>query len=390
LLSYFNTFKNPTLKNGKINILNYFFRGFTMKVKAYKKDLQEAFKKVISEKKSALPILTNFLLKAEDGKLTVYGTDLEVYTSYIIPADVEEEGSICVNSKKMIDISKVLAQNEALLYTDGETLKITSGKTKYSLPTFDSEDFPLPESYPSDLTVLISGKELLEGVSRTIYAVSKDESRFALNGVCFSFIDDKLEFVATDGHRLALYSTQISGKLEGKYIVPQKALNEIKKLVSDVEDVEVAVSGSSIFFKGSNYILSARLLEGIFPDYKQVIPDSFNIEITLSKSELIESIKRVIIAEENDNKPIKLRILDNKLIISTPPTSDAYAEDEIEVSYDGEEFEIGFNGKYILDAVDEIENENIVIKFINKDSQTVIVPGNSEERYLAVVMPMTI
>jgi DNA polymerase-3 subunit beta len=361
-----------------------------MKVKAYKKDLQDAFKKVISEKKSALPILTNFLLKAEDGKLTVYGTDLEVYTLYTIPADVEEEGSICVNSKKISDISKVLAQNEALLYTDGETLKITSGKTKYSLPTFEADDFPLPESYPSDLTVLISGKEFLEGVSRTIYAVSKDESRFALNGVCFSFIDDKLEFVATDGHRLALYSTQISGKLEGKYIVPIKALSEIKKLVSDVEDVEVAVSGSSIFFKGSNYILSARLLEGIFPDYKQVIPDSFSIEITLSKSELIESIKRVIIAEDNDNKPIKLKLFNNKLIISTPSTSDAYAEDEIEVSYDGKEFEIGFNGKYILDAVDEIENENIVIKFINKDSQTVIVPEDSEERYLAVVMPMTI
>jgi DNA polymerase sliding clamp subunit (PCNA homolog) len=105
---------------------------------------------------------------------------------------------------------------------------------------------------------------------------------------------------------------------------------------------------------------------------------------------LIDSIKRVIIAEENDNKPIKLKLLDNKLIISTPPTSDTYAEDEIEVNYDGEEFEIGFNGKYILEAVDEIEDKNIVAKFINKDSQTVIIPENPEERYLAVVMPMTI
>jgi DNA polymerase III, beta subunit (EC 2.7.7.7) len=277
-----------------------------------------------------------------------------------------------------------------LLYTDGETLKITSGKTKYSLPTFEADDFPLPESYPSDLAILISGQELLKGISKTIYAVSKDESRFALNGVCFSFINGKLDFVATDGHRLALYNIQVNGNLEGKYIVPLKALNELKKLVSDFEDVEVAVSGSSIFFKGSNYILSARLLEGVFPDYTQVIPNSFNIEIVLSKSELIDSIKRVIIAEDNDNKPIKLKLVNNKLIISTPPTSDAYAEDEIEVNYDGEEFEIGFNGKYILEAVDEIEDKNIVVKFINKDSQTVIIPENPEERYLAVVMPMTI
>lgn len=132
------------------------------------------------------------------------------------------------------------------------------------------------------------------------------------------------------------------------------------------------------------------MLEGVFPDYTQVIPNSFNIEITLSKSELLDSIKRVIIAEENDNKPIKLKLLDNKLIISTPPTSDSYAEDEIEVNYDGEEFEIGFNGRYILEAVDEIEDKNIVVKFINKDSQTVIIPENPEEKYLAVVMPMTI
>ena len=362
-----------------------------MKLKAYKKDLQDAFKKVISEKKAALPILTNFLLKAENGKLTVYGTDLEVYTLYTIPADIEEEGSVCVSSKKISDISKVLPQNEVQLHTDGTNLKVISGKTKYSLPTFEADDFPLPEAFPSDLSVLISGSELLKGISKTIYAVSKDESRFALNGVCFSFINGKLDFVATDGHRLALYSTAITEKaVEGKYIVPLKALNEIKKLVSDVEDIEVAVSGSSIFFKGSNYITSARLLEGVFPDYTQVIPTSFNIEINLSKSELIDAIKRVIIAEENENKPIKLKLLNNKLIISTPPTSEFVAEDEIEVNYDGEEFEIGFNGKYILEAVDGIEDKKVIVKFINKDSQTVFIPENSEEKYLAVVMPMTI
>lgn len=362
-----------------------------MKLKAYKKYLQEAFKKVISEKKAALPILTNFLLKAEEGKLTVYGTDLEVYTSYTIQADVEEEGVICVNAKKLSDISKVLAQNEVELVTEGYNLKILSGKTKYNLPTFEVEDFPLPEAFPSDLAVLISGNELLKGISKTLYAVSKDESRFALNGVCFSFIDGKLDFVATDGHRLALYTTQITGKgLEGKYIVPQKALNEIKKLVSDVEDVEVAVSGSSIFFKGSNYTLSARLLEGLFPDYTQVIPKSFNIEIKLSKEELIETIKRVIITEENENKPIKLRLINDRLIVSTPSSSDIYAEDEIEINYQGSEFEIGFNGRYILEAIDKIEDKNIVIKFIDKDSQTVIVPENLEEKYLSVVMPMSI
>jgi DNA polymerase III, beta subunit (EC 2.7.7.7) len=233
-----------------------YFGGTNMKLKTYKKDLQEALKKVISEKKAALPILTNFMLKAEDGKLTIYGTDLEVYTTYSIFADVEEEGAICVNAKKLTDISKVLGKEDVSIYTEKESLKITSGKTKYSLSTFEADDYPLPEAFPSNTTVLVSGKELLKGINKTIYAVSKDSSRFALNGVCFSFNGNELELVATDGHRLALYNIQISGNLEGKYIVPTKALNELKKLVSDIEDVEITVSESSIFFKGYNYTMS--------------------------------------------------------------------------------------------------------------------------------------
>jgi DNA polymerase-3 subunit beta len=364
-----------------------------MKVKIYKKDLQEALKKVISEKKATFPILANFLLKAEDGKLTILGTDLEVYSSYTLPADVEEEGSICANSKKLIDISKVLSQNEALLYTDGEALKVISGKTKYSLQTLEPDDYPLPEEFPTDKAVLISGKELLQGISKTIYAVSKDDSRFALNGVCFSFDNSKLEFVATNGHRLALYSTEITGKgIEGKYIVPTKALNELKKLVSDVEDVEVAVSESSIFFKGSNYMLSARLLEGIFPDYRQVIPNNFNIEVSLPKSELISTIKRVIITEEDENKPIKMLFTKNKLIVSTASKlyTDVHAEDELDINYDKQDFEIGFNGKYILEAIDKIDSDNVIAKFIDKDSQSMFIPENPEERYLSLVMPMTL
>lgn len=363
-----------------------------MKLKTHKKDLQEALKKVISEKKSSLPILTNFLLKAEDGKLTVYGTDLEVYAIYSIYADIEEEGSVCVNAKKLADISKVLGKDEVSIHmADKGNLKITSGKTKYSLSTFETDDYPLPEKFPHDSVVLVSGKELLEGISKTVYAVSKDSSRFALNGVCFAFNNDELELVGTDGHRLALYNIKINGKLEGKYIVPTKALNELKKLVSDVEDVEIAVSESTIFFKGSNYMLSARLLEGIFPDYKQVIPKDYNTEITLPKEELIGCIKRVTVAVEDDNKPIKMTLTKNKLTISTASkiSTDAHAEDEIDVNYDGQDLEIGFNGRYIMEAVDKIGSDNVVIKLINKDSQTTFAP-DQEEKYLAIVMPMTI
>lgn len=364
---------------------------FSMKINVDKKSFQEAVKKVIAEKKAALPILTNFLLKAEDGRLVIHGTDLEVFTTYWINADVEEEGSVCVNAKKLTDISKVLPSAEVNLHIDKNNLKITSGKTKYSLPTTPAEDFPTFEEFPSDLAVSISGNTLLEGISKTVYASSRDESRFALNGVCFSFVNNHIDFVATDGHRLALYKGEITGgKIEGKYIVPQKALAEVKKLVSEYEDIEVAISGSSIFFKGSDWMLSARLLEGVFPDYTQVIPSAFNIEIEVSKGDILDSVKRVIVAEEKDTKPIKIILKENKLIVSTPTSEDTFAEDEIDIDYTGEDFEIGFNGKYIIEALDEIQDSRVLIKFINKDSQTVIVPKDENEPYLAVVMPMNI
>ncbi|MGB9766365.1 MAG: DNA polymerase III subunit beta [Sulfurihydrogenibium sp.] len=362
-----------------------------MKITVDRKIFQEAVKKVIAEKKAALPILTNFLLKAENGRLVIQGTDLEVFTTYWINADVEEEGAVCVNAKKLTDISKVLPSTEVSLSLEKSNLKIVSGKTKYSIPTVDPNDFPTFESFPSDLAVSISGSTLLNGITKTVYAASKDESRFALNGVCFSFVDSHIDFVATDGHRLALYKGEITGKgVEGKHIVPQKALSEVKKLVSEYEDVEIAISGSSIFFKGGDWMLSARLLEGIFPDYTQVIPTTFNIQVEVSKNEIIDSVKRVVVAEESDAKPIKLTLKENKLIVSTPTSEDTFAEDEIDIDYEGEEFEIGFNGKYIIEAIDEIEDSRVLMKFINKDSQTVIVPKDENEPYLAVVMPMSI
>ncbi len=362
-----------------------------MKITVDRKSFQDAVKKVISERKTAFSILTNFLLKAQDGKLIIQGTDLEVFTTYWINADIKEEGTVCVNAKKLTDISKVLPSSEVSLHMDKNNLKITSGKTKYSLATTPAEDFPNFDEFPYDLAVSISGNTLLKGISKTVYAASKDESRFALNGVCFSFKDGHIDFVATDGHRLALYKGEITGKnLEGKYIVPQKALAEVKKLVSEYEDIEVAISESSIFYKGSQWMLSARLLEGVFPDYPQVIPSSFNIQVEVSKGEILDSVKRVIVAEESDAKPIKITLKENKLVVSTPTSEDTFAEDEIDIDYQGENFEIGFNGKYIIEAIDEIEDSVVLIKFINKDSQTVIVPKDENEPYLAVVMPMNI
>lgn len=360
-----------------------------MKLTISKRDFQEALRKVLSEKKSTLPILTNFMLRAEDGKLSIYGTDLEVYSTYTIPANVIEDGEICVNSKKLIDISKVLPTLDITLEKQDNTLKIIAGKTKYSLPTIDTDDFPTFDSFPEDISIKTVAGQLLKGLNKTSHAASKDESRFTLNGICFSFTNDRLELAATDGHRLAIYKIDYQGKMEGKYIVPIKAIAELKKLLPNAIDVDIAAVGSNMFFKSSEWTLQTRLLDGYFPDYAAVIPNSYEIQIVLSKDEFLEALKRVTIAIEEAAKPIKIELTKGSMKISSV-SEGSFAEDILDVDYDLEDFEIGFNGNYLIEAVAEVDTSEVVIEFTGKDSQTVIKPSKDTQDYLAVVMPMSV
>ncbi len=362
-----------------------------MEVIIDKADLQNILKKVISatEKKSVLPALANFLIEAKDGKLIVQGTDLEVHVLASVFADVKEEGIVSVNAKKLTDISRLLPQNEVLLKLEDDKLKVKSGKTKYNLPTFPTDEFPQMYPFPQDTSFTISGEELINAINKTIYATAKDETRFALQGVLFKSIDNKIDVVATDGHRLALYTIEKTGAGDIDEILPQKALNELKKLITGLEDVEVASTDQYAFFKTSDWILMTRLMEGTFPDYTQVIPTEFSIEILVNKKEFIEGVKRVSAILEGEPKPIKLTLLENKLELKTFSPEFGEAVDELEIEYSGDEYSMGFNAKYILDAVNVIDTENIQIKFTNPNAQTLFLPEDNN-KYQAIVMPMEI
>jgi len=357
-----------------------------------KTDLQNLLKKAISatEKKSALPILSNFLLEAKEDKLTVQGTDLEVHVSVSVFAKVEKEGVACVNAKKITDISRLLPSNEVYLKLEGNNLKIKSGRTKYNLPVSPAEDFPTMYPFPEDNAFIISGENLQKSISKTIYATSKEESRFALQGVLFKSLDGTIDVVATDGHRLALYTIDRTGTGDINIIVPQKALNELKKLLTGLEDVEVAATDQYVFFRTKEWILMSRLLEGAFPDYSQVIPEQFSREITVDKKEFLDAVKRVSAVIEGDTKPLKLTLKENTLELKSASPEYGEAVDEINVDYQDEEFSIGFNAKYIIEAVDVVDTDKVIIKFTNPNAQTLFVPSEETDRYKAIVMPMEI
>ncbi len=356
-----------------------------------KKDLQNILKKAIAatEKKSALPILSNFLLEAYDSKLTVQATDLEVHVAVSVMAKVESEGKACVNAKRLTEISRLLPENEVYIKLEDNNLKIKSGKTKYSLPTVPPEDFPGLYPFPEENAFVISGDELLNSIQKTIYATSKEESTFALQGVKYKSLNGEIHSVATDGHRLALYKLEKRGNGEIDSIIPPKALNELRKLLTGLEDVEIASSQQYVFFRTKEWILMSRLLEGIFPDYTNVIPQEFSIEIKLNKKEFLEAVKRVSAVVEGDLKPVKLTLENNKLILRAFSSEFGEAIDELDVEYEGEEFVIGFNARYLIDAVDVIDEEEILIKFTTANSQTMIVPVEND-KYLAIIMPMEV
>jgi len=355
-------------------------------------DLQNLLKKAISatEKKSALPILSNFLLEAKEDKLIVQGTDLEVHVSVSVFAKIEKEGKACVNAKKLTDISRLLPSNEVYIKLEDSSLKIKSGKTKYSLPVVPSEDFPMMYPFPEDNAFVVSGDEVLKGISKTSYATSKEESRYALQGVLFKSLDGTMDLVATDGHRLALYTINRDGKGDVEIIVPQKALNELKKLLTGFEDIEMAASDQYVFFKAKEWVLMSRLLEGAFPDYTKVIPQQFSIEIKLPKKEFLDAVKRVSAVIEGDPKPVKLTLKAGMLELKSKSQEYGEAVDEINVDYEGDEFSIGFNARYIIEAVEVIDGDNVIVRFTSPNAQTLILPEDENDRYRAIVMPMEI
>ncbi len=357
-----------------------------------KSDLQNVLKKAISatEKKSALPILSNFLLEAKEDKLVVQGTDLEVHVSVSVFAKVEQEGVACVNAKKLTDISRLLPSNEVYIKLEDNTLKIKSGRTKYNLPVSPAEDFPNLYPFPEENAFVISGENLQKAISKTLYATSKEESRFALQGVLFKSLDGTIDVVATDGHRLALYTIDRTGTGDINIIVPQKALNELKKLLTGLEDVEVAATDQYIFFRTKEWILMSRLLEGAFPDYTQVIPKEFSREIEVEKKEFLDAVKRVSAVIEGDTKPLKLTLKSGTLELKSASSEYGEAVDELSISYEDEEFSIGFNAKYVIEAVEVIDTDRVIIKFTSPNAQTLFLPSEETDRYKAIVMPMEI
>lgn len=363
-----------------------------MKAICNRKDLFEAVQtagRAVSSR-SSLPILGHLLIRSEEDKLRIAATDLEIGMECIAPANVEEHGCMTVPARILTDVLSALPDYEVTLSVDeSNVVNLKCGTSDYTILGLPSEDFPMLPEVKDDISFKIAKPVLRDGIRKTIFAVSTEEARPQLTGVLLTLEEDRISLVATDTHRLSVQNCPIMvGQGVAQAIIPHRAMGELSRLLTEDDgEIIVNVSASQILFKVGDITLVSRLIEGQFPNYERVIPAEHDKLLTIPTEHLLQSLKRiVIVARENSNKAI-LRTVDGNLVVTAESGSVGKAYEEVDIIKEGDEVEMAFNVRYLLDVLAVMDTEAIELELSGSLSPG-LIRGHMEEDYLYVVMPM--
>jgi len=306
----------------------------------------------IVDKRNALPILSNILLEVRNNELTMSSTDMDISIKETVICEVIEEGATTINAQLIYDIIKKLHDESKIemISNDGKILTLRSGGIKLTT----------------------KAENIYNLIDKTKFAISNEETRYFLNGLYFSVNNEDgksiLNFVGTDGHRLAKYSiqNQVNSKDINGVIIPKKTINELYKLLSENSDnIEIEISSNKIIFYIGKLIFISKLIDGTFPDYKRVIPKNNNEILNINRSNLLSAVDRVSTIVNEKSPVIKFKLLKDLVNLSTFNNDNSSATEDIQAKYKGKEIEIGFNSKYIMDIVNNLEDEEITINLKN-------------------------
>ena len=353
-----------------------------------------AFTQSIVERKTTMPILANVLLSAQDGALKVSVTDLEITSTATVPANISNPGSTTVNAKVFAELVRELPESEiALSLQEGERLEITCGKSTHKMVGVSADEYPSLPGLSLKTKTTISSSQFLDMVGNTSYAVSADETRFNLTGVCFELIEEgTLRMTATDGHRLALISRPVEGlQFEGEVIVPKKGLVEVRKIIDQTNDkpLGIWIEDGFLILESDSLKVAMRLIDGEFPDIKQVLPKKKSSQKAVVPSAgLAQALKRVALMVTDKAKCVKLDFSSEMLRISSHSAELGEANEELEISFTGEPVSVGFNAKYLLDIASTLNpEENLVVELNGELGPGKFYPER-DESCIGIVMPM--
>lgn len=348
----------------------------------------------IVERRHTLPILTNLLLEAKQGSLTLTATDLEMQISLSLPAEPAGDIATTVSARKMLDICRSLPdQSQITLEITDNRMQIRAGKSRFNLQTLPAADYPLMAKGGGETSLVLTlGQSQLKKLLRQVeYAMAQQDIRYYLNGLLFEVNANRLNVVGTDGHRLSFTSTELAQSYEKQeLILPRKTVLELIKLLDDSEDdVSIEVSANQANFSFSGIRLISKVIDGKFPDYTRVIPTGYQNRFEVDRQTLLLAMQRASILSNEKYRGIRMVLGKDSLRLISNNSEQEEAEEELEIAYDGDPLDIGFNVTYMIDVLTNVGTEKANFSFADANSSCLVtVPDDDDYKY--VVMPMRI
>jgi len=363
-----------------------------MKFSVSKEKLIEGLQTVqnVVSTRTTLPILSNVLLEASSGGVQLTTTDLDVGIRGNIEAQVDKEGSTTLPARRLFSIVRELSAPEVQIEIDSKNVaSIRCGPSFFKILGLPGEEFPPLPKFQNAKTFTMRQKDIREGLRQTSYAISTDETRYVLNGILFSFKDNKLTLVATDGRRLALMDIELEfpRSQEVEIIVPTKAISELQRLLKDDGELKLSVSENQISFELNGVLLVSKLVEGNYPNYRQVIPGEVKERITLERETFLAAVHRVSLLATEKSNSVKLVFSKNNIDITANTPEVGEARESLPVQYKGRDFSIAFNPEFLMAPLKNLSADEVYLDLIDEMSPGVI---KIQSPFLYVLMPMRI
>jgi DNA polymerase-3 subunit beta len=363
-----------------------------MKFRISKEAFLDGLQKVqhVVSSRTTLPILSNVLLVAKDGRLKFTTTDLDVGITGSVEAQVDKDGATTLPAKRLLSIVRELPASEVEVSVDSKNhASIRSGPSFFKIIGLGETEFPPLPDFANAKEFRIPHAVLRDGLRKTAYAISTDETRYVLNGIFASFRDGKLTLVATDGRRLAMVDSDLEfpASHEMDVIIPTKAVNELQRLLGDSGEVVVKLSESQISFSVGDSLLCSKLIEGNYPNYRQVIPGDSNERVIFSREGLLETVRRVSLLSSDKSNSVKLVFGENRVEVTANSPDVGEAQETIDVVYQGPAMQIAFNPEFLMAPLRNLESEQVYLDLIDEMSPGVL---RIEGTFLYVLMPMRV
>jgi len=373
-----------------------------MKFTVQRNTFLEGIQKTLSivEKKTTMPILNNILLRTGNNKITIVATDREIGLVADYGAEILEEGQVTVSARKLYEMIREI-QGDSVQFEANEShrVTVTCQKIIYKIPGLSADDFPSVIDDRTDVKFSSMQGKFIEGLIRkTSFAMSGDEMRKNLNGVLVETLDDggknTLRMIATDGHRLAMASADIGEaalfKLEKGIIIPRKGLNEIKRLIEDApEEIFVGIRQGMCIVKTDSIMLRVSLVDAEYPDYRRVMPAEKGIVVQFEKDAILHALRRMSVISSERYSGVIIALSEGKMVLESTNPDVGEAKEEIEIAYHEKDISIGYNVKYLIDAMEVIDDETVIFE-IGVGMKPGVIKSAHNDEYVCIIMPLKV